>query len=131
MNNYQYDKPLRETYQFPAAVLTAAAVVGRFIGPAGKVGRVTNLAHVITTDTDAATALAVDTNAGLAAPVTQAVANAPGQYTGAAVSRTLDAGSGGIVSQTELPADTVVEVQVTDATPTAGAGDITVTVEWY
>jgi hypothetical protein len=124
MNNYQYDKPLRETYQYPAAALTSAAVVGRFIGPEGRKGRVVNVSHVVTTDTDDAAVVTVDTNAGLAVPVTADVANAPGQYTGGSTVKA------DVVGQTELPADTVVEVQA-DGVPTAGAADLTVTVEWY
>jgi hypothetical protein len=127
MNNYQYDKPLREHYVYPAAALTSAAVVGRFIGPAGKVGRVVNVSHIVTTDTDAAAVVTVDTNAGLASPVVHTVPNAPGQYTGGAIARD----DATLLAQTELPADTVVEVQA-DGGPTAtGEADLHVTVEWY
>jgi len=124
MSAQHYANALRETYRYPAASLASAAVVGRFIGPAGKTGRVVNVAHVVTTDvTVAAGAVTVDTNAGLTSPVSHTV---PVSAANAAVAVPYASLKG----QTELPADTVVEVQA-DGAPTAGAADLVVTVDWY
>ena len=43
MNNYQYDKPLRVSYHFPAALVTTAGVVGALQGPEGRKGRIVEL----------------------------------------------------------------------------------------
>ena len=119
-----YDNPVEVSYRFAAASLTAAAVVGRFIGPAGKTGRVRSATALVTTDTDAAAVVDIDTAAGLTNIVTIDIANAPGQFTGASATKAV------IQAADDLPADTVVEVSA-DGTPTAGAADITVSVGWY
>lgn len=125
MNNYQYDKPLRETYRFAAATLTAAAVVGRFIGPAGKVGRIVNVSDLVTTGVTVAAAVVTVGPNGAASPVSHTVPIAAANL-GHAISRT----AATLLAQTELPADTVVEV-ASDGGPTAGAADLIVVVEWY
>jgi len=126
MDSNGYDRGIVETYRFPAATLSAAAVVGRFIGPAGKVGRIVNVFHVVTTDvTVAAAAVTVGAN-GATSPLSHTV---PVSAAGAAVAiprATVRARA----STAELPADTVIEV-ASDGGPTAGAADLVVTVNWY
>ena len=125
MNSYQYDKPLRESYRLPAAATTTAGVLGRFIGPAGRVGRVVNISHIVTTAvTVAADVISVGPN-GAAAPVLHSVGVSL-IAAGGAISRT----AASLLAQTELPADTVVEI-ATNGASTLGAADINVTVEWY
>ena len=49
-----YSDPIYTTYRFPAATLSSAAIVGRFVGPSGKEGRLIDIATVITTATTVA-----------------------------------------------------------------------------
>ena len=125
MSGTGYDKAqdLR-TYRFAAATVSAAAVIGRFIGPAGKVGRVIGFESIVTTGvTVAAAAIDIDTAAGLTGPFTTSI---PASSAGAGLAATaaeLKAGA-------ELPADTVVEIS-SDGGATAGAADLIVTVQWY
>ena len=44
-----YDNPTVCTYRFPAVAVTAAATLGRLIGPAGKTGRIVDIGYVVTT----------------------------------------------------------------------------------
>ena len=114
----------RRTYRFPAATLSAAATIGRFQGPTGKVGRVVGLEYVLTTATTVAvTSLTVDTVAGLTGPVAVSVPVLGINLGGSATAAELKAGA-------ELPADTVANVE-TDGGCTAGAGDLIITVAWY
>ena len=123
MSSQNYDNALRETYRFPAATISAAAVVGRLVGPAGKTGRVVNVSHVVTTDvTVAAGTVTVGPN-GAASPVTHTV---PISAANAAVA--IPATS--LKGQTLLAADTLVEVAA-GGEPTAGAADLIVTIDWF
>lgn len=125
MSAQHYANALRETYRLEAAAIATAGVLGRVQGPAGKTGRVVNVSHIVTTDTTvAASVITVDTNAGLAVPVSHTVPLAPGVNTGGAVP------AASLKGQTLLPADTVVEIQ-SDGGSTAGAADITVTIDWF
>lgn len=125
MSGTGYDKAQSlRTYRFPAAVLTSAAVVGRFIGPAGKKGRVVGFEHIVTTGvTSAAGSVVVDTNAGLTSPFTASVPVSSAGAGAATTAALLKAGA-------ELPADTVIEVQA-GGEPAAGAADLIITVQWY
>jgi hypothetical protein len=120
-----YDNALRETYRVPGASLTGgAAVLDRVIGPAGKRGRVVNVSHVVTTGvTVAASTVTIDTNAGVTTPVAHTVPISSADA-GAAIA------AASLAGQTELPADTVVEIQ-TDGASTAGAVDLVVTIDWF
>jgi hypothetical protein len=120
-----YDNPVQVSYRFAAASLTgAAAVLGRFQGPAGRTGRVLDLSYLLTTGvTVAASAVTIDTNAGITTPVSVAVPIAAINTGGSATKADLEAG-------TEYPADTVVEVQGAGGA-TAGAADINVTMGWF
>lgn len=135
MSGQFYDNALRETYRFPAATLSAAAVVGRFIGPAGKRGRIVNVSHIVTTGvTVAAAAVTVGVN-GATSPVSHTVpissANAGAAIPAASLKGQVE-GSDGLATGeiAELAADTVVEV-ASDGGPTAGAADLVVTVDWF
>jgi len=124
MSGNNYDSGLEISYRFPAASLTSAAVVGRFIGPAGKVGRVKSVSSIVTTGvTVAAAVVDVDTVAGITTPVATTI---PISSANAGLSAT----KAEIDASTELPADTVVQVS-SDGGPTAGAADLVVVVNWY
>jgi len=124
MSGQNYDSGQEISYRFAAATLTAAAVVGRLIGPAGKIGRVTSLTSIVTTGvTVAAAVVDVDTVAGITTPVTLTVPISSANAGASATKAVVDA-------STELPADTVVQVS-SDGGPTAGAADLVVTVTWY
>lgn len=125
MNSYQYDNPLRMTYRFAAAALASAAIVGRVIGPKGKVGRVAGLEVITTTATTvAACTLTVGPN-GAASPVNLDIPITAINL-GVAIERDEDT----LIQQTELAADTLVEITA-GGECTAGAGDLLVTIEWY
>ena len=120
-----YGSPIYTTYRYAAATLSAAATVGRFIGPEGKRGRIVG-AEVITTTatTVAACALQVGPAGGTATanldmsiPVT--AINLGHQATKAEI----DAGA-------TMAADTVHNVS-SDGGCTAGAGDLVITVAWF
>ena len=125
MSGTGYDKAQSlRTYRFEAETLSAAAVLQRFQGPAGKRGRVVGFEYVVTTTTTtAAAAITVDTNAGLTGPFTGSVPVATAPAAGAATAAQLKAGA-------ELPADTIIEV-ASDGGPGAGAADLILTVQWY
>lgn len=117
-----YSNPQTVTYRFPAATLSTATVIGRFIGPSGKQGRLVDIADIVTTDvtaaantTDVGTAADPDAYGTLTTPIAVA-----------------DLGHNGMVigATTTLPADTVAEVS-TNGECTAGAADVLVTVDWY
>lgn len=127
LGNHSYDSPLRETYRFPAATLSSAAVVGRLIGPAGRVGRVVNVSHVVTTNVTVAAAAVTVGNNGEASPVTHTV---PISSANAAAAIARDDSTLLGQGETYLAADTLVEV-ASDGGPTAGAADLIVTIDWY
>lgn len=119
-----YDNAENRTYRFPAVALDTGAVFGRFIGPAGKIGRVRGIEVIVTTSTTgSATDVTVDTNAGLTTPpnATVVAATAPdGQTTTPAQ----------LADGDNLPADTIIEV-ASDGGNSAGDGDVTVSVDWF
>jgi hypothetical protein len=122
---YTYDKALRESYYLPAAAIAAGGVLGSFVGPKGKVGRVANVSYVLTTAaTVADSVLTVGPN-GAATPVSLTV-----PFTGSAIGANDATTSADLYGQVELAADTVVEV-ASDGGSTAGVGNIVVTVDWY
>jgi len=132
MSNF-YDNAETRVYRFPAAAIASAAVFGRFIGPAGKVGRVRGIEYVVTTSTTvAASNLSVGNNGAVAPAACQvpvASANAGGTWTAAqkaAAGAEVVAGTNDV----ELAANTVVEC-ASDGGSTAGAADVIVTVDWF
>lgn len=125
MNNYQYDKPLRETYFLAAADLSGAAVLASVVGPKGRKGRIVNLSYVLTTAvTVADNVLSVGPN-GDASPITLTQA-----FTGSAIGDNDAITNAQAYAHAELAADTNVEI-ASDGGCTAGAADIALTVEWY
>lgn len=117
-----YSNPTTCTYRFPAVSVTAAATLGRLIGPAGMKGRLVDIGYVVTTGVTVAASnlivgVATDTDAygTLAVPIAAANAVGNGMTRGAT---------------TELPADTLVTVGSAGGA-TAGAVDALVTIEWY
>ena len=125
MNNYQYDKPLRETYFLAAADLSSAAVLASVVGPKGRKGRIVNLSYVLTTAvTVADNVLTVGPNAD-ASPVTLTQA-----FTGSAIGANDAITNAQAYAHAELAADTNVEI-ASDGGCTVGAADIALTVEWY
>ena len=125
MSGTGYDKAqMLRTYSFPAETVSAAAVLQRIQGPAGKRGRVVGFEYMVTTTvTTAPASITVDTNAGLTAPFTGLVADQAANLGGAATAAQLKAGE-------ELPADTVIEVAA-GGEAGAGAADLHVTIQWY
>lgn len=120
-----YDNPIQVSYRFAAVTMAGgAAVLGRLQGPIGKAGRVASLTYLVTTGvTVAANTITIDTNAGITTPVTLSVPVASANAGGSATKAVLAA-------QTELPADTVVEVQSAGAS-TAGAADLNLSIDWF
>ena len=124
MSGTGYDKSQNlRTYAFMAAAIDAAAIFGRFQGPAGKRGRVVGVEYHLVAATDAATVLTFDTNAGLTGPAAVTVETGAINTGGAATAAELKAGA-------ELPADTIVECS-SDGGTVAGDADVYVTVQWY
>ena len=120
---------LSRTYRFPAAAVDTAAVFGRVIGPAGRVGRVRGFEFLCTVQTTGTTAAVTVGNNGAANPASFAVpalaANAGQAATAAEIKAAGDNASG-----RELAADTVVEF-ASDGALTAGDGDVIVHVDWF
>lgn len=117
-----YSTAASATYRFPAVSVTGAATLGRLVGPAGKQGRLIDIAYVVTTGVTVAASNLIVGSAGdtdefgtVAVPV--AAANAVGN----GVTR-------GVTSI--LPADTAILVGSAGGA-TAGAVDALVTIEWF
>lgn len=123
----------RRCYVFPAATVSGAAVVGRFQGPPGKIGRVRGIGYAITTDvTVAAANITVGIN-GAVAPATVQIPVAAVGVCGEMSAANLAAAGAAEVAGTndvELHADTTIEV-ASDGGATAGAADLVVTVDWF
>jgi hypothetical protein len=132
-NSNFYDGAESRTYRFAAATLSAAAVVGRFQGPAGKVGRVRGAEYIVTTTTTtAAAAVTIGVN-GAVAPATMTVPVATAPAGGAMTDAQVKAAGAAVVAGTndvELTADTIIEV-ASDGGPGAGAADLIVHVDWF
>lgn len=117
-----YDNPITCTYRFPAVSVTAAATLGRIIGPAGKTGRVVDVGYIVTTGvTVAASNLIVgsagDTDAYATKTVPIASANSGGNGAARGVADT-------------IPANDVVLVGSAGGS-TAGAVDAIVVINWF
>lgn len=118
-----YDEPIYVTYTIDTATLSAAAELGRFVGPAGKQGRVVGLSCVVTTDTTvAATTVTVNDAANT---IVAGSLSVPVGVAGT-VANTLT----GVTDDTLIPADTVVTVD-TDGGATAGAGTIQLVMAYF
>ena len=117
-----YANPTTVGYRFPAAVLSSAAIVGRIQGPDGYKGRVVDVSVVTTTATTANPCTVdvgltgdVDAYATQTIPVTAVNLGVQGNVS---------------VYNHEIPEGTLVEVSA-NGECTAGAGDLTVIIDWY
>lgn len=132
-NSNFYDDADSRTYRFPALTLSAAAIIGRIIGPVGKVGRVRGIEYVITTGVTVAAALVSVGVNGAVLPASVSVpvlaATLGGAQTDAEVKAAGAAEVAG-VNDVELTADTIIEIS-SDGGATAGAADIIVQVDWF
>lgn len=134
MSGQFYDNADRRVYRFPAAAVDTAAVFGRFIGPAGKLGRVRGIEFLCTVACTGATNSVVSAGVnGATLPASISLA-AQSQFAGQAMSAVEVKAAGAKqvagVNDVELTADTVVEV-ASDGGLTAGDGDVIVTVDWF
>lgn len=119
-----YDNPTTVTYHVEAATVSTAATLIRGVGPSGLKGRIVDIGFVTTTATTvAATELRVGT---VADPDAYAILSVPVQVaavvTNGATSYTTPANL--------IPADTYFAL-ATDGGSTAGAGTITLTIDWF
>lgn len=117
-----YENPLSATYRFPAATVSSAAVVGRIVGPAGKKGVVVGVGSVVTTGVTVA--------AGTVKLGSTSDDDAYGVHTMPISAANAVANNFVPVFNHEVPADAAVLVTA-GGQPTAGAGDLLVSVNWY
>ena len=117
-----YANPKTSVYTFSAAVLSTAAIIGRIQAPSGLKGRVADVSCVTTTATTAASCTVDVGTAGAVA--------AYGTETIPVTAINLGVNGYAAVSQHEIPEGTLVEVSA-NGECTAGAGDISVTIDWY
>ena len=122
-----YDNPERTLVHVNVADLTAAADIATVVGPAGKVGRVTRLGAGLTTAvTVADTVITLDeVTPALAAPPTLTI-----PFTGSAIGDNVENTRAELNTFTEIPADTVLQLNC-DGGATAGAGSVTLQIDWY
>lgn len=120
-----YSNPTTITYRLPAATLSTAATIGRFIGPSGLQGSLVDICSVVTTAvTVAANTVTVGTagDPNAYGTLTVAISSANAVQNGATLVTTAGANL--------LAADTLHVIN-TGGECTAGAGDILVTVDWF
>lgn len=117
-----YDHPIQVSYRFPAASLTGgAATFGRFIGPAGKTGRLLSLTTIVTTSVTVAAATVILGAAGVNGSMTVPISSA---------NAGLSATAAQIKAATNIVADAVTTVG-TNGAATAGAADVVVSIGWF
>lgn len=117
-----YDQGIHATYRFPTAAVDTDAVIGRIVGPAGKKGRLLDVASVVINEvTDASAKISVgnaDNDArygyhtqpiGAAAVTTNGITRGTSEY---------------------IAADSDVVVS-SDGGATAGDSDIVVHIVWF
>lgn len=117
-----YSNPTTVGYRFPAATLSSAGTIGRIQAPDGMKGRVVDVSLVTTTATTDATCtveigLSGDTDAYATQTIPVTAINLGVQ------------GSASVYNH-EIPEDTLVLVTA-GGECTAGAGDVTVIIDWY
>lgn len=133
-----YDNPETVTYRFAAASLASTGVIGRFIGPTGKIGRLSSMTWIYTTATTVTAPVVQLGTATTAAKVLQktlavASVNTGGSLTAAELKAAQDTQVTQSVAEANaerFPADTVAQLNVSTAA-SAGAADITIVVDWY
>jgi hypothetical protein len=119
-----YDNPTTCTYHVEAATISAAATLLRLVGPKGKQGRLVDIGFVTTTaTTSAASQLRVGT---VADPDAYGILSVPVQ---AAAAVTNGATSYTTISNL-IPANTYVAL-ASDGGSVAGAGTISLTIDWF
>ncbi|MDP1931906.1 MAG: hypothetical protein Q8L60_10655 [Gammaproteobacteria bacterium] len=121
-----YNQPVTSTYTLRAATISTAATLLTVIGPRGHKGRLVGIGAVVTTSTTgAATLLTAGTAADgdkfgtLSVPV--ATAGAAAAYNNPTITD---------IDDNIMAADTAVVI-ATNGGCTAGAADITVTIDWF
>ena len=117
-----YSQPSSALYKFPAATLSTAAIIGRIQAPAGKRGRVADISVVTTTGTTVA-ACTID------AGVTGDVASF-GTQTVPITAINLGVNGYVPVAGHEIAAGDLIEISA-NGECTAGAGDVSVLIDWY
>jgi hypothetical protein len=121
-----YNQPITSTYTLRAATISSAATMLTVIGPRGYKGRLMGIGAVVTTSTtDAATLLTVGTAADgdkfgtLSVPV--ATAGAAAAYNNPTITAV----------DSNIMAENTAVVIATNGGCTAGAADVTVTIDWF
>ena len=119
-----YDNPIRITYQLDAATISASADLLKFVGPAGLQGKIAAMSSVVTTAvTVAATLIDVgtagddDAFAEMTVPISSADA-------------VLNTFTNHTDDDNLLAADTLVVISA-GGECTAGAANITLTIDWF
>lgn len=127
-----YDNPIRITYRFAALSVAAVAVIARFQGPVGRVGRLKSFTWIVTTGiTVTAPVVRLGTAATPALVLSKTMAIAAANLGGgltAAEEATAQGAS--VASPRRLSADTVAQLDVLTAA-TAGAADFIFVIDWY
>lgn len=122
-----YDNPERTLVHLDAQDVATGGDLATIVGPSGKRGRVTRLDVVTTTGVTIADAiLSLDSiTPSLATPVALTLA-----FTGSAAGDVTRASQATLNAASELPADTPLQL-ASDGGATAGAGSITLQIDWY
>lgn len=122
-----YDNPERTVIHLEAAAVATGGDLATVVGPAGKRGRVTRLDVVTTTAfTVADSVLSLDTiTPSLATPVTLTLA-----FSGSGAGDVTRVSQATLDAATEIPADSPLQLN-SDGGSTAGAGSITLQIDWY
>jgi hypothetical protein len=122
-----YDNPERTLIHLDLAAVAGGGDLATLAGPAGKVGRVTRLGVAVTTAfTVADSVLSLDS-------VTPSLTTPPSltiPFTGSAIGDNVEATRAALNTFSELPADTVLQL-ASDGGSTAGAGSVTLQIDWY
>lgn len=123
-----YDEPIRITYRFAALSTASVAVIARFLGPVGRVGRLASFTWIVTTGiTVTAPVVRLGTAATPALVLSKTMAVAAANLGGGITATEEDSA---MTAAKRLPADTVAQLDVLTAS-TAGAADFTIVIDWY
>lgn len=120
-----YDQPLRQTYTLLASAVATSGTKLTVMGPAGRKGRLAAMGAVVTTATTATVSIisvGITGTLGKFGSLTIPVGAAVVTTANAMVDLTTDANL--------IPADTPVLIS-SNGGSTAGAADLTVTIDWF